>query len=132
MMDFKMPYSLSPNELKGVVNPQTGMTFGQMFSAPQSQGGLGYTEVTAAADMSGLTAFGFGGKLGLAYKVNDMFSLGLSYTLPVDFTYKNGTAKLPVSVRKSRAKARAKFTHPSALACVYVFASPCASNRPEI
>lgn len=106
MMDFKMPYSLSPNELKGVVNPQTGMTFGQMFSAPQSQGGLGYSEVTAAADMSGLTAFGFGGKLGLAYKVNEMFSLGLSYTLPVDFTYKNGTATMDMTYQMNDAFGR--------------------------
>ncbi len=106
MMDFKMPYSLSPNELKGVVNPQTGMTFGQMFSAPQSQGGLGYSEVTAAADMSGLSAFGFGGKLGLAYKVNEMFSLGLSYTLPVDFTYKNGTANMDMTYQMNDAFGR--------------------------
>jgi long-chain fatty acid transport protein len=106
MMDFKMPYSLSPNELKGVVNPQTGMTFGQMFAAPQSQGGLGYSEVTAAADMGGLTAFGFGGKLGLAYKVNDMFSLGLSYTLPVDFTYKNGTANMDMTCQMNDAFGR--------------------------
>ena len=106
MMDFKMPYSLSPSLLKGVVNPQTGMTFGQMFSAPQSQGGLGYNEVTAATDMSGLTAFGFGGKLGLAYKVNEMFSLGLSYTLPVDFTYKNGTADMDMTYQMNDAFGR--------------------------
>jgi len=106
MMDFKMPYSLSPNELKGVVNPQTGMTFGQMFSAPQSQGGLGYTEVTAAADMSGLSAFGFGGKIGLAYKVNEMLSLGLSYTLPVDLTYKNGTANMDMTYQMNDAFGR--------------------------
>ncbi len=106
MMDFKMPYSLSPNELKGVVNPQTGMTFGQMFSAPQSQGGLGYQEVTAAADMSGLNAFGFGGKLGLAYKVNDKFSLGLSYTLPVNFVYKNGTAGMDMTYQMNDAFGR--------------------------
>jgi len=106
MMDFRMPYSLSPNELKGVVNPQTGMTFGQMFSAPQSQGGLGYSEVTAYANMSDLTAFGFGGKIGLAYKVNDMFSLGLSYTLPVDLTYKNGKADMDMTYQMNDAFGR--------------------------
>lgn len=106
MMDFRMPYSLSPNELKGVVNPQTGMTFGQMFSAPQSQGGLGYSEVTAYANMSDLTAFGFGGKIGLAYKVNEMFSLGLSYTLPVDFTYKNGKADMDMTYQMNDAFGR--------------------------
>lgn len=106
MMDFRMPYSLSPNELKGVVNPQTGMTFGQMFSAPQSQGGLGYSEVTAYAKMSDLTAIGFGGKIGLAYKVNDMFSLGLSYTLPVDLTYKNGKADMDMTYQMNDAFGR--------------------------
>lgn len=103
MMDFKMPYSLSPNELKGIVNPQTGMTFGQMFSAPQSQGGLGYNEVTAYASMSDLSAFGFGGKIGLAYKLNDMFSMGLSYTLPVDLTYKNGKADMDMTYQMNDA-----------------------------
>lgn len=106
MMDFRMPYSLSPNELKGVINPQTGMTFGQLFSAPPSQGGLGYSEVTAAADMSGLSAFGFGGKIGLAYKVNEMFSLGLSYTLPVNFTYKDGTANMDMTYQMNDAFSR--------------------------
>lgn len=106
MMDFRMPYSLSPNELKGVVNPQTGMTFGQMFSAPQSQGGLGYNEVTAYAKMSDLAAFGFGGKIGLAYKVNEMFSLGLSYTLPVDLTYKNGKADMDMTYQMNDAFGR--------------------------
>jgi long-chain fatty acid transport protein len=103
MMDFKMPYSLSPDELKGVVNPQTGMTFGQMFSAPQSQGGLGYTEVTAAAEMKDLSAFGFGGKIGLAYKVNEMLSFGLSYTLPVTLNYKNGTANMDMTYQMNDA-----------------------------
>jgi long-chain fatty acid transport protein len=106
MMDFRMPYSLSPNELKGVVNPQTGMTFGQLFSAPQSQGGLGYDEVTAYSDMSGLSAFGFGGKLGLAYKVNEKFSLGLSYTLPVSLDYIEGTANMDMSLQMNDAFGR--------------------------
>lgn len=106
MMDFRMPYSLSPLELKGVINPQTGMTFGQMFSAPQSQGGLGYNEVTAYAKMSDLTAIGFGGKIGIAYRVNDKFSLGLSYTLPVNLTYKNGKADMDMTYQMNDAFGR--------------------------
>jgi long-chain fatty acid transport protein len=102
-MEFEMPYSLSPSILQGVVNPQTGMTFGQMFSAPQSQGGLGYTEVTASSEMNGLKAFGFGGKIGLAYKVNEMFSFGLSYSLPVSLTYKNGKANMDMTYQMNNA-----------------------------
>jgi long-chain fatty acid transport protein len=105
-MDFKMPYSLSPSIMAGVVNPQTGMTFGQMFSAPQSQGGLGYNEVTAYADMSSLTAWGFGGKIGIAYKVNDKFSLGLSYSMPTSLTYKNGTAGMDMTYQMNDAFGR--------------------------
>lgn len=103
MMDFKMPYSLSPSLLKGVINPQTGMTFGDLFSAPQSSGGLGYTEVTAYSEMKDLSAFGFGGKIGLAYKVNDKFSLGLSYTMPTKLTYKNGKADMDMTYQMNDA-----------------------------
>lgn len=106
MMDFKMPYSLSPSMLKGVVNPQTGMTFGDMFSAPQSQGGLGYTEVTAYAEMKDLSAFGFGGKIGLAYKFNEKVSIGLTYSLPVNLTYKNGTANMDMTYQMQDAFGR--------------------------
>ncbi len=31
MLEFSMPYSLSPSIMKGVVNPQNGMTFGDML-----------------------------------------------------------------------------------------------------
>jgi long-chain fatty acid transport protein len=106
MMDFKMPYSLSPSMLKGVINPQTGMTFGDMFSAPQSQGGLGYTEVTAYSEMKDLRAFGFGGKIGLAYKFNDKVSAGLTYSLPVNLTYKNGTANMDMTYQMNDAFGR--------------------------
>lgn len=102
-MEFKMPYSLSPSMLQGVVNPQTGMTFGQLFSAPQSQGGLGYNEVTAAADMNNLKAFGFAGKIGLAYKVDENFALGLSYTLPSKLTYKSGKANMDMTAQMNDA-----------------------------
>jgi long-chain fatty acid transport protein len=98
-MEFRMPYSLSPSVLKGVVNPQTGMTFGDMFSAPPSQGGFGYDEVTAYADMNDLSSFGFGGKIGIAYKLNDMIAFGLNYTLPTTLTYENGKASMDMSAQ---------------------------------
>jgi len=105
-MDFRMPYSLSPSVMAGVVNPQTGMTFGQMFSAPQSQGGLGYNEVTAYAHMSGLKAFSFGGKIGLAYKVSEKFSVGAGYSLPVNLYYKNGIASMDMTYQMNDAFGR--------------------------
>ena len=77
-LEFTMPYSLSPSIMKGIAQP--GMTFGQMFAAPPAQGGFGYTEVTALAAMTDLTAIGFCGKIGVAYKVSDRFTIGASYT----------------------------------------------------
>lgn len=106
-MEFRMPYSLAPSIMRGVVNPGTGMTFGDMFSAPPAAGGFGYTEVTAAAAMTDLTAFGFGGKVGLAWKVSDRASLGLSYTSPTAFTYKNGTARMDMTAQLNDAFGRA-------------------------
>lgn len=81
MLEFKMPYGLSPSVMKGVINPATGMTFGDMFAGPPAAGGLGYTEVTAFAEMKDLTAVGFSGKIGLACKVNDNLTLGAGYRI---------------------------------------------------
>ena len=88
MMEMKMPYSLKPAIMKGVANPETGMTFGDMFGAPMEQGGLGYEEVTAYADMGdAVTAYGFGARLGASYKVNDMVSFGLAYGSKSSLTF---------------------------------------------
>lgn len=97
LLEFAMPFSLNPLAMQGVANPITGMTFGQMFAAPASVGGFGYQEVTASAKMNDLSATGFNGKIGFAYKVNDELSLGLSYCLPIDLTYKNGKATMDMT-----------------------------------
>lgn len=94
-VEFEMPYSLDPSIMKGTAMP--GMTFGQMFAAPPSMGGFGYDEVTASAKMSDLTAFGFNGKLGIAYKVNEKLSLGLNYTMPASLTYTGGKATMDMT-----------------------------------
>jgi long-chain fatty acid transport protein len=106
-LEFKMPYSLSPSVMKGVVNPQTGMTFGDMFSAPPAQGGFGYSEVTAAAAMNSLTAFGFGGKIGLAYAASENLTFGLSYSSPSTLKYKSGTATMDMTAQLNDAFGRA-------------------------
>lgn len=105
MLEFSMPYSLNPSVMKGFAMP--GMTFGQLFAAPQAQGGFGYTEVTAAADMSELTAFGFNGKIGLAYKFDESLSFGINYSLPVNLTYKNGKASMDMSYQLNDAFGKA-------------------------
>ena len=107
MLEFQLPYSLSPSVMAGVVNPQTGMTFGQMFAAPPAQGGFGYQEITAAANMKELTAISFTGRIGLAYKLNDQISLGLTYSLPTPLTYKNGKATMDMSAQLNDAFGKA-------------------------
>ena len=106
-LEFSMPYSLPPSIMKGIVNPATGMTFGDMFAAPPTQGGFGYHEVTALADMTGLTALGFQGKLGLAYKVNNDLSFGLSYTSSSPLTFRNGKASMDMTAQLSDAFSKA-------------------------
>ena len=103
MMELQMPMSMSPSRLKGVINPTTGMTFGDMFSAPPASGGLGYSEVVANANMSGLTAYEFNGKIGFAYKPSDKFSVGINYTLPTTLHYKNGSAQMDMTYQMNDA-----------------------------
>jgi len=57
-----------------------------------TQGGMG-------ADMNSLTAFGFSGEIGLAYKLNEKISLGLAYTSPTTLNFKNGTAKMDMTAQ---------------------------------
>lgn len=107
MLEFKMPYSLSPSIMKGVINPATGMTFGDLFAAPPAQGGFGYSEVTAAAAMDNLSAFGFGAKIGFAYRLNDRISLGLNYTSPTTMKYKKGAASMDMTAQMNDAFGKA-------------------------
>jgi len=97
MLEFKMPYSLDPSVMKGVANGTGGMTFGQMFAAPPANGGFGYEEVTASADMKELSSFGFNGKIGFAWVVNDKLSVGASYTMPTSLTYADGKASMDMT-----------------------------------
>ncbi|MDX9924922.1 MAG: outer membrane protein transport protein, partial [Ignavibacteriaceae bacterium] len=96
-LEFAMPYSLKPSIMKGMAMP--GMTFGQMFAAPPQMGGFGYDEVTAYAKMSDLTALGFNGKIGIAYKVNENLSIGLNYSSPITLTYKDGKADMDMTAQ---------------------------------
>ncbi len=103
MLEMKMPYSIMPSEMKGVANSQTGMTFGAMFGSPMDQGGLGYEEVTAYADMGdGATAMGFGARLGLSYKVNEDLSLGFAYNSKATLTFE-GDASMDMTAQFGQA-----------------------------
>ncbi len=102
-MEFQMPFSMPPSMLKGVIDPSTGFSFGNMFAAPPASGGLGYTELVASANMSGLTSYRFNGRIGLAYKPSDKLSLGLSYSLPIDLKYQNGTAQMDMTAQMNDA-----------------------------
>ena len=105
MLEFSMPFSLNPLSMKGIAMP--GMTFGQMFAAPPAMGGFGYDEVTAAAKMTDLTALGFNGKIGLAYKVDEKLSFGLSYTMPTSLTYTGGKATMDMTAQLNDAFGKA-------------------------
>jgi len=106
MMEFQMPMSMPPSMLQGVINSTTGFTFGNMFSASASAGGLGYSELVANANMRGLTSYEFNGKIGIAYQPSDQLSMGLNYTLPVNLNYKNGTADMDMSTQMNDAFSR--------------------------
>ncbi len=90
-LEMAMPYSMNPLLMQG--DTGMGMTFGQMFAAPTSSGGLGYSEVTAYADMSdGASAVGFGAQLGLQYRLNEKVTFGFGYTMQSDLTFEGDAA----------------------------------------
>lgn len=99
-LEFEMPFSMPPSFLQGVAQP--GVTFGQMFASPP----LSYTELTAAAKMSDLTAISFGGKVGFAYKPCEKLSFGFNYSSPVTSTHKNGKAAMDMSAQFNDAFAK--------------------------
>ncbi|HPN37282.1 MAG TPA: outer membrane protein transport protein [Melioribacteraceae bacterium] len=105
MLEFSMPYSLNPSIMKGTAMP--GMTFGQIFAAPSNMGGFGYSEVTALAEMKELSGFGFNGKLGFAYVLNENISFGLSYSSPTTINYKNGKANMDMTAQLNDAFGKA-------------------------
>jgi long-chain fatty acid transport protein len=105
MMEFTMPYSLSPLAMQGSAGG--GMTFGQMFAAPPTQGGFGYSEVTAAATMSDLTAIGFNGKIGLAWQATPALAIGFSYSTPTPLTFKGGKAAMDMTAQMNDAFGKA-------------------------
>lgn len=102
-LEFQMPMSMPTAMMRGVIDPQTGYTFGNMFSDAPENGGLGYSEVVASANMKDLTAFGFNGKIGLAYKPNKKFSAGINYSLPVNLKYKGGSTEMDMNYQLSNA-----------------------------
>lgn len=102
-VEFQMPMAMPASMLKGVIDPQTGMTFGDLFAGGYEIGGLGYSELVASANMKSLTAFGFNGKIGLAYKPNNKFSLGINYSLPVNLTYRDGKTDMDMSYQMNDA-----------------------------
>ncbi|MCU0372321.1 MAG: outer membrane protein transport protein [Ignavibacteria bacterium] len=102
-LEIAQPFTLPPSVLTGtLMTSQGSMTFGQYFSGPRPQG-LGYSELTAAAEMTGLASYTFGGKIGLAYKFSDKFSMGASYTLSVPLKYKDGDATMDMNTQFQQA-----------------------------
>jgi long-chain fatty acid transport protein len=105
-VEFQMPMSMPPAMLKGISDPQTGTTFGTLFGSSNEAGGLAYSEMVASANLSSLSALNFNGKIGIAYQPTDKFSFGINYTLPVDLSYKNGTATMDMNYQMNDAFGR--------------------------
>jgi long-chain fatty acid transport protein len=103
-LELAQPFSLPPSFLKGAfVSALTGpTTYGAYFSGNKPLG-LGYKELTASAEMTNLKSYTFGGKIGFAYKLNEKFSAGASYTMSVPLNYKNGSATMDMSAQFNEA-----------------------------
>jgi long-chain fatty acid transport protein len=97
MMEMNMPYSIDPSLMKGAVPGMGGMTFGNMFGGPMAQGGLGYEEVTAYADLKdGVTGMGIGAKFGAQYELSDKITVGAAYTMKTTLDF-SGDASMDMN-----------------------------------
>jgi long-subunit fatty acid transport protein len=105
-VEFQMPMSMPPSILQGIIDPQTGIKFGDLFQADATSGGLDYSELIAAANLHGLKGFAFGGKLGLAFKPSDHLSFGINYSMPVNITYRNGITDMDMTDQMNNAFGR--------------------------
>ncbi len=105
MMEFQMPFGMNPSIMAGEAMP--GMTFGQLFAAKPSQGGFGYNEVIASANMKNLNTISWTGKIGFAYKPNKKLSIGLNFNLPTTLNFKNGKASMDMTAQFTDAIGRA-------------------------
>jgi long-subunit fatty acid transport protein len=68
-----------------------------VFAAPPQLGGFGYTEVTAAAKMTNLSAMAFSGKIGIAWNANENVTFGVGYSSSATLNYKKGKAKMDMT-----------------------------------
>lgn len=101
-VEFQMPMAMPPSMMAGDIAGK-GMIYGDLFAAPPAAGGLGYSEVVASANLQNLTSLGFNGKIGVAYKPSEKFSFGINYSLPVNLTYKKGTASMDMGYQMNNA-----------------------------
>jgi long-subunit fatty acid transport protein len=103
--ELAQPLSFNTSFLKGSIklDSVTVESYGKYFSDPRPYG-LGYKEFTTLAEMTNLKTYSFGGKIGIAYKMNDNFSFGACYSLPVRLNYKNGNSKVDMTVQFNEAK----------------------------
>ncbi|MCD6089932.1 MAG: outer membrane protein transport protein [Bacteroidales bacterium] len=107
LMEFQMPFGMNPSIMQGA--PMPGLTFGQLFSMDPSQGGFGYQEVNASANMSDLSTISWTGKVGIAYKPNAKLSIGLNFNLPIALNFKKGKATMDMSKQFEDAMGRAVY-----------------------
>jgi len=105
MLGMRMPYSMPTGMMGGVVDPTTGMTFGDMFGAPPQQGGLGYDELTAASELRDASATGIGATLGVLVHPHDDLSVGLTYTPKSKMTFE-GTMAMEMNAQYNDAFGR--------------------------
>ncbi len=97
MMEFQMPFGMNPAVMQGVAQP--GLSFGQLFAMDPAQGGFGYQEVIASANMSELSTISWTGKVGFAYKPNEKLSFGLNFNLPIALNFQKGKASMDMTAQ---------------------------------
>jgi len=109
LLEMQMPYSINPmQDMKGEIPGMGGMTFGGMFGGPMDQGGLGYDEVTAYADLGedGVTSSGFGAKVGIHFQANDKLAIGASYTIKSTLNFEGNATTMDMNAQFGHAYER--------------------------
>ena len=90
-VEFATPYAVNPAQLAGLAGLAQDPDYTPLLA--------GFTEATAYADMTGLSAFGFTAGASVQYQATPAVVIGLAWTAPSTLTMRGGSAAMDMNAQ---------------------------------